>query len=291
MTRIDAGTRDFGEEMQNRTTSTNKTTREKRVLAIAAHPDDIEFMMAGTLLALRARGWEVHYFNVSDGCAGSTVLTRAATAKTRLGEARDSCKKGGFTHHPPIANDLGVLYEEELIAKTISVVRQVEPTIILTQSPQDYMEDHQNATRLAVTAGFCRGMKNALCFPKRPPYFDDVAVYHAMPYGLRDGMGKLLHSGLWVDVSKQIEQKRALLACHTSQKQWLDATQGMDSYLQTMVDLCSAMGKMSKKYALAEGWRKHNALGFASDPAFDPLRTALSGLCTVDKKYAAWLDE
>lgn len=188
-------------------------------------------------------------------------------------------------------SDLRVAYVEEQMARTIAVVRAARPSIILTQSPQDYMEDHQNATRLAVTAGFCRSMKNAPCRPKRPAYFKDVAVYHAMPYGLRDGLGKLLHSGLWVDVSKYIKAKRELLAYHQSQKLWLDATQGMDSYLQTMFDLCSTMGKMSGKYKLAEGWRKHNLLGFASDAAFDPLRDALRDISTADKKYVKWLDE
>ncbi|MCD8138461.1 MAG: PIG-L family deacetylase [Planctomycetaceae bacterium] len=276
--------------MRVREKSTPHSTRSKRVLAIAAHPDDIEFMMAGTLLALRDRGWEVHYFNVSNGCAGSTSETRADTAKIRYAEARDSCRKAGFIHHAPIANDLGIAYMEEQIARTIAVVRAASPTIILTQSPQDYMEDHQNATRLAVTAGFSRGMKNAPCRPKRAPYFENVAIYHAMPYGLRDGLGKLLHSGLWIDIAEHIEQKRDLLACHASQKRWLDATQGMDSYLQTMVDLCSAMGTMSKKYALAEGWRKHNLLGFSSDQAFDPLQEALSDISVVDTEYMQSLD-
>ena len=46
-------------------------------LAIAAHPDDIEFVMAGTLLLLREAGWEIHYFNVTTGEMGSTVMNAA----------------------------------------------------------------------------------------------------------------------------------------------------------------------------------------------------------------------
>lgn len=262
----------------------------KTVLAVAAHPDDIEFMMAGTLLALRERGWEVHYFNVSNGNAGSTIATPAQTAKIRLAEAKASCRLGGFVHHPPITDDLGIFYEPAQLAKAIAVVRAARPSIVLTQSPRDYMEDHQNATRLAVAAAFCRGMKNAPCAPKRAPYFEDVAVYHAMPYGLRDGLGKLVRSGLWVDVSKHLDRKRDLLACHESQKLWLDETQGLDSYLQTMVDLCASMGKMSGKYKFAEGWRRHNALGISSDANFDPLAAALADVSLKDRKYAKWLD-
>jgi LmbE family N-acetylglucosaminyl deacetylase len=42
------------------------------VIAIAAHPDDIEFVMAGTLLLLGEAGWDLHYLNLSSGNLGST---------------------------------------------------------------------------------------------------------------------------------------------------------------------------------------------------------------------------
>lgn len=263
----------------------------KSVLAIAAHPDDIEFTMAGTLLALAERGWEVHYLNVSDGSGGSTTLSPARIAKKRLAESKASCKLAGFKHYPPIAQDMHIFYSTELSAKTLAVVRAAKPSIILTQSLQDYMEDHQNATRLAVWAGFTKGIKNAPCRPMRPVYPGDVAVYHGMPHGLRDMMGKIIRSGLWVDVAPHIEMKKRMLACHASQKQWLDATQGMDSYLQTMVDLSAAMGGMSGKFKYAEGWRRHNPIGYSADLSFDPLREALGKSALVDKKYAKWLDE
>lgn len=260
------------------------------VMAIAAHPDDIEFAMAGTLLALRDLGWEVHYFNVSNGNVGSMTLTRAQTGKIRLKEAKAVCKLAGFTHHPPIVDDLGIAYETKQLARVTAAVRVARPAIILTQSLDDYAEDHESATRLAVGAAFCKSMKNSPCLPMRAPYFGDAAVYHAMPHGLRDAMGKRLRSGLWVDVGDYLDEKKKLLACHKSQKEWLDATQGMDSYLLTMEELCRAMGKMSGKFAFAEGWRRHNLLGFAADLSRDPLRDALAGRALTDKKYAAWLD-
>jgi LmbE family N-acetylglucosaminyl deacetylase len=53
------------------------------VLAIAAHPDDIEFLMAGTLLLLRAAGWETHYFNIARGNLGSLKHPQARIAAIR----------------------------------------------------------------------------------------------------------------------------------------------------------------------------------------------------------------
>ena len=49
---------------------------KETVFAVVAHPDDIEFMMAGTLLALGQKGYQLHYMNVANGSCGS-VRTNA----------------------------------------------------------------------------------------------------------------------------------------------------------------------------------------------------------------------
>ena len=59
-----------------------------RALAIFAHPDDIEYFAAGTLLLLRQLGWETHYLNVSNGDKGSTIHGREVLAPMRAEEAR-----------------------------------------------------------------------------------------------------------------------------------------------------------------------------------------------------------
>lgn len=260
-------------------------------MAIVAHPDDIEFGMTGTMLALAERGWEVHYMNISNGCGGSLVTSPEETARIRTAEAEESCKLGGFIFHPPITGDLLIAHIPEQIAKVLSAIRIANPSIILTQSPCDYMEDHMNASRLAVTAAFAKGFTNTDCIPPRPPAPGNVVIYHGMPHGLRDPLGKLVHSGLWVNIEKYIEKKKQLLSCHRSQKEWLDATQGMNSYVQTMVDLNAAMGKMSGEYRYAEGWRRHNPLGYSSDTSWDPLADALDDISTIDLNYADWLNE
>ena len=65
-----------------------------------------------------------------------------------------------------------------------------------------------------------------------------------------------------------------MLSFHKSQKEWLDASQGIDSYLTTMADMCREVGKMSGKFEYAEGWIRHSHLGFCdkeSNPFFDAL--------------------
>ena len=60
----------------------------KTAIAIGAHPDDIEFYMAGTLLLLKRAGWEIHYLNVANGCNGSQKYNARQLARIRLAEAR-----------------------------------------------------------------------------------------------------------------------------------------------------------------------------------------------------------
>lgn len=244
------------------------------VLAIAAHPDDIEFVMAGTLLRLKACGWDLHYFNLADGCRGSMTMDRPTCAATRLEEARRAADILGATFFPPICPDMEVLYSIPLLAKVAAVVRQAKPTIVLTHAPVDYMEDHENACRLAVSAAFAHGMPNFESDPPADVYLEPVTVYHAQPHGNRTPMGEVVRPDWIVDTTDVMDTKVAALEAHACQKEWLDQSQGMDSYVQTMRDLTGEVGKMSGKFQYAEGWRRRQHWGFCG-PNDDPLASAI----------------
>jgi len=254
----------------------------KRVFAVAAHPDDIEFMMGGTFILLRQAGYELHYMNVASGSCGTAVHSRDEIVAIRTQEARTAAESVGAVFHPPLVDDLEIYYDRILVSKLCAVVRQIDPEIVLVQSPQDYMEDHTNSARLAVTAAFCRNIKNFPIDPPVPPVFTDMALYHAMPYGLKDQLRNPIHPDFFGDISSVIKTKRDMLACHKSQKEWLDQSQGLDNYLKTMEGMCAEVGKMSGKFAYAEGWRRHSHLGFGPE-AFDPLGTALKPYIVVGK--------
>ncbi|QDU94198.1 PIG-L deacetylase family protein [Lignipirellula cremea] len=257
----------------------------KSVLAIAAHPDDIEFFMAGTLMRLREAGYQVHYMNLANGHTGSTEYSAEETARVRREEARAAAAHLEAVFYPPICSDLAIFYERDLLAKVAAVVRQAAPQIVLTHSPDDYMEDHMNACRLAVTAAFSRNMPNFVTDPRLPAILAPTTVYHAQPYSHRDPLRRRVFPDLYVDVSDLIEQKVAMLAEHKSQKRWLDESQGHDSYLQAMRDLDAELGRQSTLFQYAEGWRRHLHLGFCG-PDDDPLFTALG-----EKAFARPLEE
>jgi len=250
------------------------------VLAIAAHHDDIEFVMAGTLLRLREQGWELHYMNLADGSRGSTTMDRATCAAVRLEEAKAAAKILGAQFYPPICADMEIAYTTELLRQVAAVVRQAKPSIVLTHSPVDYMEDHENACRLAVSAAFAHGMPNFESDPPVDVYMDPVTVYHAQPVGNATPLGERVWPGLYVDITAVLEKKAEALAAHASQKRWLDESQGMDSYIQTMRDSAAEVGQMSGKYQYAEGWRRRQHWGFCG-PDDDPLAAALVGRCAM----------
>lgn len=247
---------------------------EQIAIAIAAHPDDIEFVMAGTLLQLKARGWKIHYCNLSSGNCGSIRYDAVTTRRKRLAEAKRAAKLLGAQFHPPVADDLEIFYEVKLLRRVAALIREVKPDIVLTHSPQDYMEDHMNTSRLAVTAAFSRGMPNFVTKPRRKAIQGDVTVYHAMPHGLRDGLRQRIRPDAFVNTTSVHETKLAALAEHRSQQDWLDVSQGMNSYLRTMDDTSRHVGRMSRRFTHAEGWRRHLHLGFCAEKA-DPLRDAL----------------
>ncbi|MEM7474041.1 MAG: PIG-L family deacetylase [Planctomycetota bacterium] len=248
---------------------------KKSVLAIAAHPDDIEFCMAGTLMRLIDRGWEAHYFNVANGCCGSTTLSRQECANVRLEEAQKAASLLEATFYPPIRNDLEIFYDLGTVQQVAAVLRQATPQIVLTHATVDYMEDHQNTARLAVTAAFSHGMANFETNPEQPIFEHDLAIYHAQPHGNRTPLKKLSTPEIAVDVSDLLDKKKELLACHASQDNWLDASQGMSSYLGSMQKLNAEVGAMSKLYAFAEGWTQHLHLGFAKNADYNPLLEAI----------------
>ena len=249
-------------------------TDAKVAMAIAAHPDDIEFMMSGTLMRLGKEGWELHYMNIANGCCGGMEHDALTTSRMRTDEAQQAAKLLGAVWHPPMVNDLEIFYEEPLLRQLASVIREVAPDILLIHSPVDYMEDHSNACRLAVSAAFSRGMPNFKTTPPRKPVHNSVTLYHAMPHELCDPFGSEVQADMFVDVTDLMDSKRAALAAHASQKQWLDQSQGMDSYLHNMEFMAKRVGQQSGVFESAEGWRPHSHMGFCSRNA-NPLKEAL----------------
>lgn len=233
------------------------------ILNISCHPDDCEFMTAGTLFLLKEKGCDIHYVNIANGSCGTDSQSAEEIIAIRRVEAMNAARYLGAIFHESYVNDIEVFYSDILLRKVTALIRRVKPDIIIIPSLEDYMEDHTNTARIAITAAFCRGMKNYSSIPSEAPTFQDVEVYHALPYTITDGMRRTIESEFYIDISTVIDKKEQMLACHASQKTWLDVTQGFDKYLKTMRDISERVGKFSGKYGYAEGFRRHSHVGFS----------------------------
>jgi len=256
-------------------------TKEKNgsspvALAVVAHPDDIEFFMVGTMLLLKDTGADICFWNLANGCMGSIEFDRETLARMRREEAVESAGLAGAAIRDPLFDDLAIFHDAESLAQVAAGIREINPTIVLTHPPADYMEDHMCACRLALNAAFVRGAPNFETVPPQPAVQSQLAVYHCMPVGLMGPLREKVEPDFYVDIGEKLPLKRDMLACHRSQKEWLDVSQGHDSYLSAMEEMAGEMGRRSGCFQYAEGWRRHNHLGYC-DPGFDPLTEMLKG--------------
>ena len=105
-----------------------------------------------------------------------------------------------------------------------------------------------------------------------------------MPHSLRDPLRRLVVPGAFVNTASVQDVKRAALAEHKSQQNWLDVSQGLNSLGDKMDEMAGAVGKLSKKFKFAEGWRRHLHYGFSATEV-DPLREVLGKNYLVNKVY------
>ena len=135
----------------------------KTVLSILAHPDDAEFLCAGTLTRLRHEySWTVHIATMTAGDCGSTALPAGEISRVRRAEAAQAASIIGAIYHCLELLDLRILYNEEALERVTRLLRAVRPDMVLTHSPQDYLLDHEMTSTVTRAAAFAAPVPNFL---------------------------------------------------------------------------------------------------------------------------------
>jgi hypothetical protein len=114
-------------------------------------------------------------------------------------------------------------------------------------------------------------MPNFRTSPPLPADNYECTVYHALPHTLLDQLRNPIIPDAYVNTTSVHETKMKALRSHESQQNWLDVSQKLNSYLQTMDDMSLRVGGMSQSFQHAEGWRRHLHYGFCAHDS-DPLR-------------------
>jgi LmbE family N-acetylglucosaminyl deacetylase len=236
------------------------------VLAVLAHPDDAEFLCAGSVIRLvREHGWQAHLATMTAGDCGSAELPPEEISRIRRQEGARSAARIGAAYHCLEEPDLQVFYEARPLEKVTRLLRQVRPRIVLTHSPADYMLDHEMTSTLVRAAAFGAPVPNLYARQGHPAPLEHIPhLYYCDPIEGKDALGREVVPDFGIDISAVIEDKAAMLACHASQRDWLLKHHGMDQYLQTMRDWGARRGRQCG-VAHAEGFRQHRGHSYPQD--------------------------
>jgi LmbE family N-acetylglucosaminyl deacetylase len=193
-----------------------------RVLAVGAHPDDLEILCAGTLVRFVAEGHDVVMCHATKGDRGSFVHTSEEMAGIRAAEARRAAEIAGAAYVSLGFRDTEVdASHPEQRRIVVDLVRDVRPELIITHHPVDYMSDHNELSKLVFDCSFHATVP---LLETTKPHHDVVAPI----YYMETLMGVGFQPAEYVDVSGVIDTKVAMLEAHSSQVTWLRDHDGVD---------------------------------------------------------------
>lgn len=192
----------------------------ERALVVTAHPDDVDFGAAGTVALLTDAGVAVTYCLVTDGDAGGFDLTipRPQMAEMRRVEQTRAAKEVGVESLMFLGHGDGRVVADLTLRRDLSrVIRQVRPTLVVTQSPvldltRIYAShpDHV-ATAQATVAAVYPDARNPFAYPEL----------------IDEGLAAWSVAELWImgpsktaqpiDVTDHVDRKMRALMCHETQ--------------------------------------------------------------------------
>lgn len=185
-----------------------------RILAVGAHPDDLEILCAGTLARFAQDGHKVIMAHACRGDKGHFEIPPDKLAQIREEEAKKSASVIGAESIGLGIDDLELRVERDYIMLFIELVRKTKPDLILTHHPNDYMPDHTVTSRLIFDASFIATLPHT---KTEHPHYDKITpIYH-----MDTVAGIDFQPDDYVDISETMDTKLEMLGKHHSQIEWL----------------------------------------------------------------------
>lgn len=242
------------------------------ILAIHAHPDDVEILAGGTLALLASRGHEVVIATLTPGDCGSHELGPEEIAAVRRREAADAAVLIGARYLCAEMRDLAIFNDDASRRRIVSVLRQTRPEVVLTASPVDYLCDHEATSALVRDACFAAPIPNyRLDGESVAAVLDAIPhLYYMDPIEGKDIDGSIVQPDFVVDVAGTFPQKREMLAAHASQREWLKRHHGTDDYLDQMERWTRERGLVAGLH-YGEGFRQYLGHAYPKTPRLQEL--------------------
>ena len=225
------------------------------ILAIHAHPDDIETLGAGTLALLAAKGLTIRIVTVTAGDCGSSETEPAETAAIRKAEAAQAASLIGADYRCGDIPDLCVFNDDPCRRRVTEMVRWAAPDIVLTASPADYHPDHEAVSVLVRDACFAASVPNYRT-GDAPVLAGIPHLYFMDPIGGRDREGARVVPDFGVDLGEHFATKQAMLAAHRSQESWVSRQHDISDHQASMEAWTRRRGR-DFGVPLAEGFRQY----------------------------------
>jgi LmbE family N-acetylglucosaminyl deacetylase len=242
------------------------------ILAIHAHPDDVEILAAGTLSQLAAAGHDITIITMSPGDCGSDNHSQEEIAAIRRDEAARSAAHIQARYRCAEFRDMSIFSDDASRRRVTEILRQVAAELVLTSSPVDYLCDHEATSQLvrdacfaAMIPNYATGATNAAQPLRAIPH-----LYFMDPLGGVDREGHPVLPDFFVNVAAQMETKTAMLAEHGSQREWLLKHHGLDNYLETMKTWTRENGRRAG-VEYAEGFRHYKGHPYPESPLLEEL--------------------
>lgn len=220
------------------------------ILAVGAHPDDLEILCGGTLARYAERGDKVFMASLTNGNMGHPAIKPEDMARIRKQELLNSASIiGAEVIWIDVDDELSEISVEARL-KMVDVIRYAKPDIIITHDSNDYHVDHRNTSQLVFEAAPLACVHNI----KR-----DFEVLEKQPLiYLMDTLGGIgFIPTEFVDICTTIEIKKKMFKCHESQDAWMLECTGFD-----MSDVIETVAKFRGYHAgvkYAEGFRRLDA--------------------------------
>jgi LmbE family N-acetylglucosaminyl deacetylase len=240
----------------------------KRVLAIHAHPDDVEILAGGTVALLTAAGHSVTIATMTAGDCGSAELSSEEISAIRLKEAQAAAELGGAEYRCCGFSDLEIFNNSASRRRVTEILRIARPDIVLTSSQVDYMADHETTSALVRDA--CFAAPAALYRTEAPALTAIPHLYYMDPLGGSYPDGSDAIRDFCVNVGPVFARKRAMLEQHASQREWLRRHHGMDDYILQMEAATRAAGAKFG-FEFGEGFRQYRGHAYPHTPLLQEL--------------------
>ena len=192
----------------------NNPSKMWRVLAVGAHPDDLEILCSGTLAKFTEGGNKVVMAIATDGSAGHMKIQPSELAKIRHKEAQNAANIIGAEFHWLGLSDELIFEDLNTRLLFIDLIRIARPDIILTHDPNDYHPDHRIVSQLVFNASFTSGLPNIKT--EHPANLGVQPLYY---FDTLSGLNFLPSE--YVDITDAYQIKCSMIACHKSQVMWL----------------------------------------------------------------------